>query len=211
MIRLARLDKGGYVVKLDSMRMHNGHFEFVLQASTEEQQQILAQPMLYQLSLEEDNTLTTMAQRGDQIHITADAKNLIQTYRASGSRNASLMSSLDSAQTVFVQQVQPLWEAYQQDISNDSLRASLQAQYLELIDQHTRFLRHFIQEHPSDMASYVAFYQSYNRLRFFDNQRDFDLLKMLTDTLSARYPDHPYLQQMQQKVEILELQQHDTD
>lgn len=210
MIRLARLDNAE-IVKLDSVRMRNGHFEFVLTAATEEQKEILARPMLYQLSLSDDNTLTTMAQKGEHIFISADADNLIQTYRAKGGREAVLMTTLDSALTAFVKQVQPLWDFYQQHIDNDTLRENVEAQYYELVKQHTRFLRQFIKEHPSDMASYVAFYQSYNRLRFFDNNKDFDLMKTLTETLSARYPNHPYLQKMQQKLELLESQQYDTD
>lgn len=210
MIRLVRLDNAE-MVKIDSVRMRNGHFEFVLTAATEEQKEILARPMLYQLSLSDDNTLTTMAQKGEHIHISASADNLIQTYRAKGGREAVLMTTLDSALTAFVKQVQPLWNFYQQHIDNDTLRENVEAQYYELVNQHTRFLRKFIEEHPSDMASYVAFYQSYNRLRFFDNRKDFDLMKKLTETLSARYPNHPYLQKMQQKVELLESQQYDTD
>ena len=210
MIRLARLDNAE-MVKIDSVRMRNGHFEFVLTAATEEQKEILARPMLYQLSLSDDNTLTTLAQKGEHIHISASADNLIQTYRAKGGREAVLMTTLDSALTAFVKQVQPLWNFYQQHIDNDTLRENVEAQYYELVNQHTRFLRKFIKEHPSDMASYVAFYQSYNRLRFFDNRKDFDLMKKLTETLSARYPNHPYLQKMQQKVELLESQQYDTD
>ena len=210
MIRLARLDNAE-VVRLDSVRMRGGHFEFVLKATTEEQKEILPQPMMYQLSLGDFNTLTTMAQKGEQIHIAADADNLIQTYRATGGREASLMSALDSALTVFVLQVQPLWDYYQQYIDQDSVREEVEKQYQALVDQHTRYLRRFIAAHPADMASYVAFYQSYNRKSFFQEKEDFGLLKQLTDTLTVHYPNHPYLQRMQQKVEFLESQQHDTD
>ena len=210
MIRLARLDNAE-VVRLDSMRMRNGHFEFVLKAATEEQKEILAQPMMYQLSLSGVNMLTTMAQKGEQIHITAEAGNLIQTYRATGGREAVLMSSLDSALTVFVKQVQPLWDFYQQHIDQDSVREEVEKQYQALVDRHTRYLRRFIAEHPADMASYIAFYQSYNRKSFFQEREDFGLLKQLTDTLTVHYPNHPYLLRMQQKMEFLESQQHDTD
>ncbi|MCR4964746.1 MAG: DUF4369 domain-containing protein [Bacteroidales bacterium] len=210
MIRLARIDNSETVL-LDSMYMKNGYFEFALEAITDEQKEILSRPMMYKLILSDDNTVTTMAQLGESIRIMADADNMIQTYRATGARQAELICSLDSALTVFVHQVDPLWNKYQQNLEEDSIREKLEAQYVDLVEQHTRFLRDFIEQHQSDLASYIAFYQSYNRRSFFNEQKDFALLKKLTESLMEQYPEHPYLQRMQQKVEFLESQQHDTD
>jgi len=210
MVRLARIDNAEKVL-LDSMYMKNGYFEFAIEANTDEQKEILSCPMMYQLILNDDNTITTMAQQGESIRIMADADNMIQTYRATGARQAELICSLDSALTTFVKQVDPLWNNYQQHLEEDSIRENLESQYMDLVKQHSHYLRDFIEQHPSDMASYIAFYQSYNRRSFFNEQQDFELLKKLTESLEAKYPEHPYLQRMQQKVEILESQQHDTD
>lgn len=209
MIRLARIGETGPVM-LDSLRMQDGRFTFVLKPTDAEEEQQLSYPMLYQLILSKDNGLTTMAQIGDHLSVTADADRLVQTYRVTGNQEAVWMASLDSALAVFVEKTQPLWNLYQQQMDNDSVREAVEQQYNMLVEQHTRFLHHFIQEHPADFASYMAFYQRYNRRCFFDEQQDFDILKALTDSLSARYPEHPYVMRMQQKVTLIE-QQHDTD
>ncbi len=210
LIRLARIDNYE-IVPMDSMRMRNGHFEFVLKAATEEEKALLAQPMLYRLSLTEDNGLTTMARQGEDLHLVAEAANMIQTYRVTGGHEAMLIASLDSALTVFVQKTQPLWEEYQQNMDDDAVREKIEKQYNALVEQHTRFLHRFIEAHPTDMASYVAFYQSYNKRSFLNEREDFALLKKLTDNLSVQYPEHPYMLRMQQKIDFLQTQPYDTD
>jgi len=66
------------------------------------------------------------------------------------------------------------------------------------------------------MASYIAFYQSYNRRCFFDENENLPLLKKITEALQKKYPNNEYVKGMQQRVEALEMakkekiQQYDT-
>ena len=55
------------------------------------------------------------------------------------------------------------------------------------------------------MASYIAFYQGYNRRSFFNEQEDKALLRTITNTLKKHYPDNPYVQNMQRRLEMLDL------
>ncbi len=210
MIRLARIEDAGLVM-LDSCYMQNGHFEFNVVARTPEEGTILALPMLYQLIVNQDNSITTMAQSNEHLSVVADADNMIRSYHVLGGEEAMLMVTLDSALTVFILQTDSLWTCYQQAMENDSLRVRVEQDYNVLVEHHTAFLRQFIQAHPSNMASYIAFYQRYNRKKFFDEEKDFELLEALTDRLSQQYPDHPYMIRMQQKVENIKNLKYDTD
>ena len=190
---------------LDSMRLKNGHFVFELKADTKESKERAATPMLYQLQLSPFNTLTTLAQGGDHIRIKADAGSLINSYHVTGGKEAILMGQLDSALNSFVRPADSLYRIYSNDIYNDSVRETIEKQYVQLIDHHQQYLKQFIQQHPDKMASFVAFYQSYNRRCFFNVQEDKALLRQITQSLKKQYPDNPYVQNMQHKLEMMDL------
>lgn len=193
------------LIMLDSVKMKNGTFIFEIPAKTEEEKQRTASPMMYQLILTNDNTLTTLAKAGDHIKIQADARNLLASYKVSGGEEAELMAQLDSALATFVRPTEKLYAIYEQNIENDSIRTDIEQQYVSLLQEHKDFLIHFIQSHPNNMASFIAFYQSYNRRSFFNEQADLGLLKKITNSLKKQYPDNPYVKNMQLRIEMLEL------
>ncbi|MBR0304546.1 MAG: DUF4369 domain-containing protein [Bacteroidales bacterium] len=202
---------------LDSMRMKNGHFRFELKANDKNARERAASPMMYQISLSSFNTLTTMAKGGDHILIHANAENLIENYRVSGGEEAVLMGQLDSALHSFIQPADSLYHLYSNDIYNDSLREAVEQQYLQLVNHHKQYLKQFIRQHPNKMASFVAFFQSYNRRHFFNKQEDKELLRQITHNLKKTYPENPYVQNMQYRLETMDLMemernpQNDTD
>lgn len=203
--------------RLDSMRMKNGHFCFELKADNDAAKARAATPMMYQIMLSPYNTLTTIAKGGDHIVIKAEAESMIDSYRVSGGEEAELLGQLDSALNSFVKPVDELYQVYQKNIEDDSVRADIEKQYLQLLDHHKAYLKNFIQDHPDKMASYVAFYQGYNRRSFFSEQEDRNLLRQITQTLKKQYPDNPYVQNMQRRLELLDFRdqemnrQHDID
>ena len=190
---------------LDSMRLKNGHFCFELKATDKSAKERAASPMMYQIMLSPYNTLTTIAKGGDHILIQANAENLIEKYHVSGGEEAVLMGQLDSALHTFVQPADSLYQLYSYDIYNDSLREATEQQYLQLVEHHKQYLKQFIQQHPDQMASFVAFYQSYNRRHFFNEQEDKVLLRQITQNLKNKYPENPYVQKMQERLETLDL------
>lgn len=190
---------------LDSMRMKNGHFCFELKANDKAARTRAASPMMYQIMLSPYNTLTTIAKGGDHILIQAHAESLIEKYHVSGGEEAVLMGQLDSALHTFVQPADSLYRLYSNDIYNDSLREATEQQYLQLVEHHKQYLKQFIQQHPDQMASFVAFYQSYNRRKFFNEQENKVLLRQITQNLKNKYPENPYVQKMQERLETLDL------
>ena len=203
MIRLVLITSEG-MEELDSMNLKNGHFEFKVSSENELVKERENAPMMFQLFLSDDNSLATMAKKGEHLEITADAKDLTQTYRISGGEEAVLMQQLDSALTVFVTEANKLYEVYQKNVDNDSIRADIEVRYMKLVTGHRQYLENFIAGHPNNMASYIAFFQSYNRRNFFDVYQDLDLLKKINANLSKVYPGSDYVITMNHIVEMVE-------
>ena len=204
LVRLALVDADDMVM-LDSVKLKDGHFEFVVKAESDMEKNRLASPMLYQIILSYDNTMTTLAQGGDHITIQADAKDMITTYHVQGSEEAVLMGQLDSALTSFVKPAEEMYEVYMNNVENDSVREGIEQKYLEMLKNHKAYLTNFIKQHPNNMASYIAFYQNYNRRSFFTEDEDYDILRTLTMSLKEKYPNNPYIKNMVQRIEVLDV------
>ena len=80
---------------------------------------------------------------------------------------------------------------------------------MNLLFQHRDFLEKFIAGHPNNMASYIAFFQSYNRRNFFDVYQDLDVLKKINANMSKIYPESEYVKTMIHVVEMVENRQSD--
>lgn len=190
--------------KIDSTNLHDGHFEFKISSENERIKERENAPMMFQLFLSEDNSLATMAKKGEKLTITADAQDLTKTYRISGGEEAILIQQLDSSLTVFVTAADQLYETYQKNLEDDSVRAEIEAKYVVMLQNHRQYLEDFIAAHPNNMASYIAFYQSYNRRNFFDLQQDLDVLKQINANMSKVYPESEYVKTMIHIVEMVE-------
>ena len=189
---------------IDSMSLKNGHFEFKVSSDNELIKERENSPMMFQLFLSDNNSLATMAKKGEKLTITADAKDLTKTYRISGGEEAVLMQQLDSALTAFVVPAEKLYETYQKTMEDDSARAEIEAKYVVMLQNHRRYLENFIDSHPQNMACYIAFYQSYNRRNFFDIYQDLDILKKINANVSRVYPESEYVKTMIHIVEMVE-------
>lgn len=192
---------------LDSMKLEKGHFCFTLKSETEEEKARVNTPMMYQIMLSPFNTLTTLAQAGDHIVFDASADDLVDGYHVSGGEEAVLMGQLDSALNAFVHPTEQLYRKYQSNLQNDVVREEVEQQYVEMLEHHKQYLKDFIKNHPHNMASYIAFYQGYNKRSFFNEMEDLALLKQITQSLKKQYPESPYVKNMQQHVEILDLRE----
>ena len=194
---------------IDSTNLQNGRFEFKISSENELIKERENAPMMFQLFLSDANSIATMAKKGEHLEITADVQDLTKTYCISGGEEAVLMHQLDSALTVFVTAADKLYETYQKNLENDSARAEIEAQYVVMLQNHRQYLEKFIAGHPNNMASYIAFYQSYNRRNFFDLQQDLNVLKQINTNISKVYPESEYVKTMIHIVEMVETRQSD--
>ena len=186
--------------KLDSSVIRHDSFKFKVRKSRLANFQTVDEPAFFQLSFSPDNGLTTLLKQGQTVHISADANNLIRTYRVQGPEDAVLMWQLDSALAAFAQYTDTLLQVYQYYMEYDSVRSGVERHYNQAVAQHTQYLRSFIQGHPHSFSSMIAFYQVYNQHRFFDERNDAELLRMMTDSLAVYYPNSQYVRYLQSRV-----------
>lgn len=202
-LRLAMITAEGMDI-IDSTKLRNGNFEFKISKNDERFSILQEAPVMFQLFLSEDNSLSTMAKEGEKLVISADASDLTKTYDISGGEEAELLHQLDSSLMKFIEPVDKLFEIYQKNVENDSVREQIESNYVVLLNKHREYLENFIDKHPYNMASYVAFYQSYNRREFFDPYQDLDILKKINSNMLEKYPNSGYVKAMVRVANMIE-------
>lgn len=210
MMRLALITSDGMDF-IDSTNLKDGRFEFKISSENELIKERENAPMMFQLFLSEENSLATMAKKGEHLRITADAKDMVRTYRISGGEEAVLIHQLDSSLAAFVIPSEKLYEEYRKTLEDDSARAEIEAKYVVMLQNHRQYLENFIEKHPNNMASYIAFYQSYNRRNFFDIYRDLEVLKKINANMEKVYPESEYVKSMENIADMVERQMSRND
>ena len=197
MLYLSLLNPEG-LQPLDSVVVRHNKFCFKLKGGKNETMDA-GLPVFLQLSFSPDNAFTTLARSGESINIKADANQLVSSYCVSGPEDARLMWELDSALASFVRCTDTLLQIYHYYMDVDSIRGVVEQCYNKEVENHRQYLRGFIQSHPQSFSTMIAFYQGYNNLRFFDETKDANLLRSLTDSLAKYYPNSQYVRYLQSR------------
>lgn len=171
---------------VDSVQVQNGKFRIAVPMENVE-------PVFFCLSLNKENSLSTIAQRGDKLHFVIDGQPMVRHYQVTGNHDAELMSELDSHLALFVDSVQFLENKYYEELNNDTLHQLIENSYLQIKKHHTDYLKAFIAENPNSFASLVAFYQKYNNGIFLSEVVDKEILKNIYQNLSETYPENENL------------------
>ena len=196
------------VILLDSSEVRKGKFSLHVKAQNDKEKELLNEPAFYRISFNPDNAFTTLAHAGEQLVIDAAADSLVKTYTITGGHDAELVQQLDHQLKLFIDTTWFL-ETAERFINpdNDSLREVIEVHYLKTVDNHTRYLRKFINENMNSLAAITAFYQVYNRRNFFDETKDLDLLKKIYESLIKIYPNNENVLFLKQRIDLIEYKQ----
>ena len=184
----------GETVLTDSVQIRDGHFRLTLPVGDDG-------PAFYRISICNNNAFTTLASKGETVTIEADAESLVRSYRATGSPDAERMCQLDQRLALFADSTDQLEELYSYYQEDDSMRAKIEEVYMKIRANHTAFLRDFISQNSESISCLAAFYQRYNRHKFFSEKENLQLLQDICTSLKARYPDNGNVIWLEERIE----------
>lgn len=172
-------------IVLDSVKIKkSGQFEFKVPAR---------EPDFYQLRLSKGDFISLLAEPGEKINLKFQGDDLSTNYEVSGSEGSVLVQKLDVQLRQTLHKMDSITELYRSAMNTpgfDSLSITLNQSYNELMNEQRKFLIGFILNHLSSLASIKALYQKYNPETYILNDvKDYQYLKLVTDTLSVYYPD----------------------
>ena len=156
-------------------------------------------PRFYYLSLSKDNFITLLINPGEKVKISANASDLKKaTVKGSpetlkiqllNNRLEKTKSTLDSLSN--------LYKSIDQTSTNDLQSAVINQQYINVINRQRDSSIAFILRNMGSMTSIMALYQKIDDENYvLYKNRDLQFIKLVSDSLSRKYPDSPHVKSL---------------
>lgn len=159
----------------------NGEFLFKGEASI---------PTYYILKLSNDKSITLLVDSVDNVVVEADAANFGKEYVVSGSLGSiqikELTENLMRTQRKLDSLIQ-LNNLYQGNPDYENLKTKWNQDYLEMLEEQSKYSTNFVLNNPFSMASVFALYQKYRDQSYVI--RDIQAMKTAASALNAIYPN----------------------
>lgn len=188
-IYLNRVDVNTPVL-IDSSKIgRNGGFRFKVRASDAD---------FYQLGVSSSDFITLLAEPGEKIKLVFEGKNLFERYSVSGSAGSEKVRILDLTLTETKRKLDSLSTAYSKSSKEagfDVKGPLLEAEFTKLIKEQRKKNIEFIINNTNSLASIKALYQRINPETYvLYEPHDLQYLKIVTDSLTHRYPNSKNVQ-----------------
>ncbi len=145
-------------------------------------------PDFYQLRMSEDKIISLLLEPGEKAVISADYNDLNNTLIIKGSKGSILLNGLLKKLEITKSKLDSISEIYNNSF-NDSIKENLAEEYKKIIERHRKYSIGFILDNLSSLACITALYQEIRpQMGVFNRIRDIQFYKIVTDSLSKRYP-----------------------
>lgn len=185
----------GELEMMDTVLLLNGRFHHTIRNP-----QIGA----YLMEFSDTTFISFIADKGEKLVFSGDGNNLSKTYDVQGSEETRfLLHNNRKLDTLYMEtkKLSNEFIKYAYENYSESAIAVLDSTYAVHFDAHKQYLTDFILSHPDKLASLFAFYQTLGNNPFFTLQNDSDLLEKIYPSLSQRYPDNVYVNDIKEKLE----------
>jgi len=188
-IYLSRIDVNTPVF-IDSLKISSkGKFSVKVKATEAD---------FYQLGFSKNDFITLLAEPGEKINLTFDGKTLYEQYTITGSDGSEKLRYLDVTLADTKRRLDSLNVLYTKESSDpgfDVRGPVLEEQYNQILKAQRKSSITFILGNVSSLASIKALYQriSPDAYVLYD-PKDLQFLKIVSDSLTARYPNSKHVQ-----------------
>ncbi len=146
-------------------------------------------PAFYLLKLSKSSFVTLLVDSSENVVIKGSFKNFTRDYHLSGSKGSEILRDLDNRFVHAKNQLdslQKLYNLHKNDGSYTLKIAEWNAQYNEIIVDHSSYVTSFVKRNPFSLASVYALYQKWNDKNFVVN--DLQTMKTAASALFSVYP-----------------------
>ncbi|NTW32114.1 MAG: AhpC/TSA family protein, partial [Bacteroidetes bacterium] len=159
----------------------------------------------YILKLNANNFVTLLIEKGENLEITADSRQMLKTYTVSGSKGSELIRELNMHVKNNYDKVDSLSKIFnesQKDPNFIKIKESLDSTYRLIFADQKNFAAAFIDKNTSSLACLIAIYQQFGREQLFNpnNKNDFAYFEKLDKALNLAYPENIHFQDLHKRV-----------
>jgi peroxiredoxin len=188
-IYISRLDVNTPVF-IDSVKISSkGKFNIKLKSTEAD---------FYQLGFSKYDFITLLIEPGEKINLVFEGKNLFENYSVTGSEGSEKLRYLDVTLADTKRKLDSLSTVYTKATSEpgfDTRGPALEAEFNQILKDQRKKSITFILGNVSSLASIKALYQRISPEAYvLYDPKDLQFLKIVTDSLSVRYPKSKHVQ-----------------
>lgn len=181
------------VVTLDTILLVNGNFNYRFKPEYEG---------IYRLRANDTSLLPFVAGGNDNLTFSGDARNLIGSYRVDGNISSQMLWETSRRVHEMYRLTDSLSRIFMEaQRTNSPPPPSLDSCYYTHFLACKSALAALIENHPSELAAISIFHQRIGVNRFFSEQNDSALYRMMKEKLVAAHPDNPHIKALQEEFE----------
>lgn len=169
-------------IAIDSTRLKNSRFKFSIEISG---------PEFFQVRSDNGEFVGLLAMPGEKINLDLGKSPLTMNYSVTGSPGSDDIRMLDQQLVITKTKLDSIRGLYS-ELSTEEIATKgpeLEQAYVDVVDAQRKFNVAFIVENISSMSSIQALYQRIDENTYVLYQpRDLQYLKIVSDSLSVKYP-----------------------
>lgn len=170
------------------------------------------EPMFYLLGTGGNNFITLLIDKGEDLSFEGDAMHLASNYKVTGSPGSVLLCDLNSYTRKNYLKSDSLLNVLNSNQAHarfDSIKHIVDSSYILLFDDQKKFVKEFIRKNSTSLASLVALYQVFGRMKVVNEKEDFELYELLGKNLGEKYPSNAYVTELIKRIDIIHKEQAD--
>jgi len=166
-------------------------------------------PRFLFLQTPDNQYISILTVEGQNIEISADKKNLNESYKVKGSKESQLIWELNVEMRNAALALDSLSTIYQTRKASEAgpqLDSWLQGQYEDLKAQQKVFITQFIDKHYDSPASLMALSHQLGNEPILNSQLDFPYFAKVDEALSKKYPESALVSTLHNFVEEVKME-----
>jgi hypothetical protein len=168
----------------DSAKISSGgSFRFRFKASD---------PEFYQMGYSPSEFVTLLVKPGDEVFLRFPSANLFPEYSVKGSPDSDMIRELETRLAGTRKALDSLRIVYETAVSEkapEKVLTTTEEEITRVVNEQRNHNIGFVLDNLNSLVSIIAIYQRFNDESYvLYHNRDLQIMKLLSDTLSARYP-----------------------
>jgi len=161
----------------------------------------------YLLKISADNFITLLADKGEKIEFSGNARQLAADYTVTGSAGSVLLSELNNhtrknfGKTDSLYKIQVL---YMDSTNYPQMKQQIDSVFNLVFEDQRHYVQEFIDKNITSLASLMAIYQIFGRQKVLNERDHFSYFKKLDSALFLIYPQNDYVIELHTRVKNVE-------
>jgi len=159
---------------------------------------------IFWLGNSEDNYITLIVEKGEEVKIEGDIRNLPASYSVSDSKGSEYLFQLHRHTLINYARLDSLsviWQSRMYNADKLELRDSLDSIAVSVYDDQFAFVKRFVEEKKHSLAAIIALYQTFGKVMILDEFENLVLFEDVAFFLKNKYPSNQHVNELVARVE----------